>query len=43
MLLAGILRGDRTDLDLIHLTIDTLANLVTYDPSNDEGKFKVTH
>ena len=37
-LLASILRGDRTDLDLIQLTIDTLANVVTYDPSNEEGK-----
>lgn len=42
-LLASILRSDRNDLDLIQLTIDTLANVVTYDPSNDEGKLNETH
>lgn len=36
-LLANILQGDRTDLDLIQLTLDTLANVMTYEVGNDEG------
>jgi hypothetical protein len=38
-LLAHILQGDRTDLDLIQLTLETLANVVTYEVGNDEGIF----
>lgn len=36
-LLADILQGDRTDLDLIQLTLETLANVMTYEVGNDEG------
>lgn len=36
-LLASILQGDRTDLDLIQLTLETLANVMTYEVGNDEG------
>jgi hypothetical protein len=36
-LLANILQGDRTDLDLIQLALETLANIVTYEIGNDEG------
>jgi hypothetical protein len=36
-LLAAILQGDRTDLDLIQLALETLANVITYDTSNEEG------
>jgi hypothetical protein len=36
-LLAQILQGDRTDLDLIQLALETLANVVTYEVGNDEG------
>jgi hypothetical protein len=38
-LLASVLQGDRTDLDLIQLALDTLANVITYDTGNDEGKY----
>lgn len=36
-LLANILQGDRTDLDLIQLTLEALANVMTYEVGNDEG------
>jgi hypothetical protein len=36
-LLANILQGDRTDLDLIRLALETLTNLITYDVGSDEG------
>ena len=36
-LLANILQGDRADLDLIQLALDTLANVVTYEAGNDDG------
>jgi hypothetical protein len=36
-LLANILQGDRTDLDLIQLALETLANVVTYETGSDEG------
>ncbi|CAF1398635.1 unnamed protein product [Adineta steineri] len=35
-LLANILQGDRTDLDLIQLALETLANVVTYEVGNEE-------
>ncbi|CAF3732034.1 unnamed protein product, partial [Rotaria sordida] len=35
-LLANILRGDRTDLDLIQLVLDALSNIVTYEAGNDD-------
>ncbi|CAF2753566.1 unnamed protein product [Rotaria sp. Silwood2] len=35
-LLANILQGDRTDLDLIQLALETLANIVTYETGNDD-------
>lgn len=37
-LLANILQGDRTDLELTQMALETLANVVTYDASNDDGK-----
>ncbi|UJR31047.1 hypothetical protein I4U23_018557 [Adineta vaga] len=33
-LLANILQGDRSDLDLIQLALETLANVVTYEQAN---------
>lgn len=36
-LLQDIVRGDRTDLALIHVTLETLINLVTPGIDNDEG------
>jgi hypothetical protein len=36
-LLANILQGDRTYLDLIQLALETLANVVTYETGSDEG------
>jgi hypothetical protein len=38
VLLANVLQGDRTDLDLIQLALETLANVMTYESGNDEGK-----
>ncbi|CAF0849926.1 unnamed protein product [Rotaria sordida] len=35
-LLANILRGDRTDLDLIQLVLEALSNIVTYEAGNDD-------
>ena len=40
-LLANVLQGDRTDLDLIQIALDTLANVMTYQADNVEGKFKI--
>ena len=37
-LLANILQGDRSDLDLIQLSLETLANVVTYEVANEEGR-----
>ena len=37
-LLANILQGDRTDLDLIQLVLETLSNVITHDATNDEGR-----
>lgn len=37
-LLAGILQGDRSDLELIQLTLETLANVVTYEVGSEEGE-----
>ena len=36
--LANILRGDRTDLDLIQLALETLTNVMTYEADNSEGR-----
>ncbi|CAF0760234.1 unnamed protein product [Didymodactylos carnosus] len=35
-LLAQVLQGDRTDLDIIQLALDALANVMTYEPGNEE-------
>ncbi len=37
-LLANVLQGDRTDPDLIQLALETLANIMTYEAENTEGK-----
>ena len=37
-LLANTLQGDRTDLELIQLVLETLANVITFEPDNSEGK-----
>jgi hypothetical protein len=37
-LLANVLQGDRVDLDLIQLALETLANIMTYQADNIEGK-----
>ncbi len=37
-LLANVLQGDRVDLDLIQLALETLANVMTYQADNIEGK-----
>ncbi|CAF0903996.1 unnamed protein product [Adineta ricciae] len=36
ILLANILQGDRTDLDLIQLALETLTNVMTYEADNSE-------
>lgn len=36
-LLANILQGDRTDLDIIQLALETLANVVTHEVGSEEG------
>jgi hypothetical protein len=36
-LLANVLQGDRTDLDLIQLVLETLANVMTFEADNIEG------
>ncbi|CAF3711010.1 unnamed protein product [Adineta steineri] len=35
-LLANVLQGDRIDLDLIQLALETLANVMTFEADNDE-------
>ena len=39
--LATILQGDRTDFELIQLALETLANIMTFEPTNDEGKRRI--
>ncbi|UJR15619.1 hypothetical protein I4U23_002555 [Adineta vaga] len=39
-LLANVLQSDRTELDLIQLALETLANIMTYEADNNEGKKK---
>lgn len=41
-LLANILQGDRSDLDLIHLALETLTKTITYDAVNDVGMLLIT-
>jgi len=41
-LLANVLQGDRTDLDLIQLALETLANIMTYEADNTEGKINIS-
>ena len=36
--LAAILQGDRTDFELIQLALETLANIMTFEANNDQGK-----
>ncbi|CAF1188763.1 unnamed protein product [Rotaria magnacalcarata] len=36
LLLANILQGDRTDLELIQLALETLSNVMTYEPDNHD-------
>ncbi|CAF1054536.1 unnamed protein product [Rotaria sp. Silwood1] len=43
MLLANILQGDRTDLDLLQLALETLANVVTYEAGNDDEQANLPH
>ena len=40
-LLANVLQGDRTDLDLIQLALETLANVMAYEAENNEGKIYI--
>jgi len=35
--LANILQGDRTDLELIQIALETLANIMSYEADNLEG------
>jgi len=42
-LLATVLQGDRTDPDLIQLALETLANVMTYEAENTEGKTYLRH
>lgn len=37
-ILAKILQGDRVDLELIQLTLETLTNVMTFDENNEEGR-----
>lgn len=37
-LLPSILQGDRTDLELIQIALETLANVMSYEADNLEGK-----
>lgn len=39
--LTEILKGDREDLDLIQLVLEILLNLMTFDPLDDQGDFRV--
>lgn len=36
-LLANVLQGDRADLDVIQLALETLANVMTFEADNIEG------
>jgi hypothetical protein len=40
--LANILQGDRTDFELIQLALETLANIMTFEATNDEGKRRIS-
>lgn len=40
-LLANVLQGDRVDLDLIQLALETLSNIMTYEAENTEGKIYI--
>ena len=40
--LAAILQGDRTDFELIQLALETLANIMTFEANNDQGKRRVS-
>ena len=42
LLLANILQGDRTDLELIQLALETLSNVMTYEADNDEGRRRIS-
>jgi len=42
ILLSNVLQGDRTDLDLIQLALETLANVMTYEAENNEGKINIS-
>lgn len=37
-LLANVLQGDRTDPELIQIALETLANVMTFEAENQEGK-----
>ena len=37
-LLASVLQGDRTDPELIQIALETLANVMTFEAENQEGK-----
>ena len=39
--LAAILQGDRTDSELIQLALETLANIMTFEANNDQGKPRI--
>jgi hypothetical protein len=41
-LLATVLQGDRVDLELIQLALETLANIMTYEAENNEGKRNIS-
>lgn len=36
-ILAGILQGDRADLELIQLALETLSNIMTFEENNPDG------
>ena len=38
ILLASVLQGERTDPELIQIALDTLANVMTYESENPEGR-----
>lgn len=37
-LLANVLQGDRTDPELIQIALEALANVMTFEAENQEGK-----
>lgn len=41
MPLTHILQGDRADLELIQLALETLSNVMTYEVDNDEGMMRI--